>query len=157
MKKTKNITRLFGFAASFVVLGCILVAGGISARLTSLHIQSRFQSGNYSIQRVMIKAGIFSENQLETERERILFKGLQGAHKVCVSLSNLLVSIADCFIIMGVALLFLGASCARFVFSLKKQVGDQILNGLPVAYLPVNPIPQPPATPKYADRAAAAQ
>jgi hypothetical protein len=157
MNKPKNTTMLHVFSACFVIFGSVFIGVGIFARSTGMHIQSRFQSGNYSIQRVMIKGGIFSENQLETERERILFKGIQEYHKEYISLCRLLVvDSSNCFLFMGVGLLTLGGGFILFVFRLKKQVGTHILNGLSVEDPPVNSNPQPPAAPNGANHAVGA-
>ena len=142
MKRIKNTTNLRILAASFVIIGCVFLAGGLSARSTSMHICARFQSGDLSPQRTMTQIGITSESQLETDREKRLFRAIGHSQKLCVSLCTLLVNISNCLLVLGAIHLFLGTSGSRFVGKMVKQVGNEVLNGSTTQANSLGTIPQ---------------
>jgi hypothetical protein len=128
MRKTK---KLFSFAIAFAVFGCFFISSGIYGHSLIERIQERFQTGKWSIQYVRQLTGIQSENDLKTEKEKMLYSALHKTNKQCIMSCEVLQKGSEAFIIVGIAFLFLGVTSTKCVIDLRKQIA-MVNDGCPL-------------------------
>lgn len=123
MSKMRKTKELFGFPIAFALFGCIFITYGIYSHSIIERIQERFQTGKWSIQYVRQLTGIQSENDLKTEKEKMLYNALDKTNKQCIMSCELIQKGSEGLLIIGLLFLFLGVNSTRHVIELRKQIG----------------------------------
>ena len=129
MKKAKNTSTLLFFSFFLVAMGVLLCVSGVLIYQYSAHVHETFLTGKNSMPRIMKAAGITSEDQLETGRERVLFQVIRNSNKKCLDVTTIPVEMSKLLLVLGLGLLIEGACFFSFFAKLRKRVGDGLLNG----------------------------
>ena len=110
------------YAILLLVFGIVCLFAGLFARPATNRALFRFQSGNWSAQRLAKATGIRTESDCANERERMLYRAFIHTNEHCVDFLKLHLDGFKAFFALGVGLVFVGGRILFLALGVRKRL-----------------------------------